>query len=586
MRSNVLKALTFFPIMAMMIVGCTRMHRTDYQKLREHNKNKDLCFLANQANSLPDRPLTMDDIIDIALCQNLSLRVQEQEYAIQKEIATRERLNMLPNIIFNGENWGRNENTASFSQTIPSPENPNPPASFFSISSQNNTNRWNIDLVYNLVDFGLAFYRSRQECSKMLMEWYKYERQKQNLVVDVLRQYWKAVIAKYAVGRSHEVIDKAIDQQAKLQENMNAGRISLIQGLRNENQLINIHKELQLYEREYDSALSELKLLMGLAPCVHIELEELSNFSTDVQLDDINQLECLALTLRPELNSLDAEGLIRVDEARAAYVQMMPGLEVFSGDYMDNNNFLLFHQWWQAGLRVTWNLLDIPKKFKERDVACSRKELAHRSRLALSLGVMAQVRLSYLVYHDNLQTYVLSKELESVNKRLTLAAKNEQRRGKLHEADILKYEAEQLFSEIAALKAYGELQNALEQLNNSMGAPLYYRNDIGSPNTSCHYQYPNGICLPDCCIDLCANNCCSAETVATGSQETEVVHEPANEPFYETPWTPGNNQMNQSGPVYRGSKEEVETYYAPTKQEMDSAQYEKELEQYYKENTP
>ena len=94
----------------------------------------------------------------------------------------------------------------------------------------------------------------------------------------------------------------------------------------------------------------------------------------------------------------------------------------------------------------------------------------------MSVSVMTQVHFAHSVYLDNLQSYALAKTLEDINVRLLKAAQSEQRQGKLHDADVLKYEIELLESQIDALKQYGELQNALEQLNNAMGLPQYYVN--------------------------------------------------------------------------------------------------------------
>jgi len=95
----------------------------------------------------------------------------------------------------------------------------------------------------------------------------------------------------------------------------------------------------------------------------------------------------------------------------------------------------------------------------------------------MSVSVMTQVHLSHSVYLDSLQSFTLAQSIESINTRLLKAAQNEQRQGKLHQADVLKYEIELLESQIDALKQYGELQNSLEQLNNSMGLPLHFVND-------------------------------------------------------------------------------------------------------------
>ncbi len=475
---NVTKALLAGCI-ALIVSGCNQCQNPkDWCKIRNENNCKDTYCLYSTAN-IPPHPLTLDEIIRIGLCKNLSLMVKEQEYAIQREAVTRERFKMLPKLIVNWENYGRTENTASFSESLV----PGVPPAPLSISSEQNIMRWDSGFVWNLVDFGVAFFRTKNECDKVLMAQLEYERLRQNLVLDITRQYWKAIVAKRAIEESTSIITKALDQQNTLQRQMDAKIISEIQGLRNENQLINIRGQLQAYAGEYHSAISELALLMGIPASIEFDLAEIETMGVDVNLCDVNQLEKWALVNRPELFSADIEEKIRVDEARTALIQMLPGVELFGGPYHDSNRFLLYNNWIAAGIRATWNLLDIPLHWEEKKIACKRKELARRNRMALAVGVIAQVHLSYLLYHDNLESYIISKELESVNNRLLLAAKSEQKQGKLHEADILKYEAEALFAELDAATKYAELQNSLEQLNSAIGMPRYFHSNVEYAST-------------------------------------------------------------------------------------------------------
>jgi outer membrane protein TolC len=459
---------------ALVVSGCNQPQGPkDWCRVRNENNCKDTYSLYSTAN-IPQHPLTLDEIIRIGLCKNLSLMAKEQEYAIQKETVSRERFNMLPKLIANWENYGRTENTASFSQSLV----PGVPPAPLSISSEQNIMRWDTGFVWNLVDFGVAFFRTRNECDKVLMAQLEYERLRQNLVLDISRQYWKALVSKRAIEQSTSIMTKAIEQQNTLQRQMDAKIISEIQGLRNENQLINIRGQLQAYSAEYHSAMTELSLLMGIPASIEFHIADIEVMGVDVNLCEVDQLETWALVNRPELFSADVEEKIRVDEARAALIQMLPGVELFGGPYHDSNKFLLHSNWLAAGIRATWSLLDIPLHYEEKKIACKRKELARRNRMALAVGVMAQVHLSYLLYQDNLESYIIGKELESVNKRLLLAAKSEQRQGKLHEADILKYEAEALFAELDAATKYAEMQNAIEQLNSAIGMPRYFRTDI------------------------------------------------------------------------------------------------------------
>lgn len=471
--TSALKSIPGWMALAFICTGCHYDSKVDFEEFRVCSAEEDLTVLYAGIQTYPE-PLTLEEIFEISSSRNLNILVKELEYQIQTELVTREKFGMLPDIRGHFESLIRNRNTASSSESLV----PGVPPAPLSISSQKHQWRWDYALVWNYVDFGLSFLRSRQEYNRALKLQFEYQRVQQNLYVEITRQYWKAQTAKLARLKSRQVLDRAKVLQEAVRKQLDSKIISEIQGLRNEGQLITFQAQFQYYDKEYHTAMSELALSMGLPPCIEFELADVVGFGTCAELGDICELETLALYNRPELYSNDAEELIQRDEARAAVLQMYPGVDLFAGHNHDSNRFLLFNHWIQAGTRAAYNLLDWPRHLQESRAADGRVLLAKNNRLLMSVSVMTQVHLAYSVYLDNLQSYKLAKELENVNVRLLKASRSEQKLGKLHDADVMKYEIELLESQIDSLKQYGELQNSLEQLNNSLGLPRYYSNEI------------------------------------------------------------------------------------------------------------
>ena len=90
------------------------------------------------------------------------------------------------------DNWGRDKNTASFSESLI----PGVPPAPLSISSETHIELANLEFTWNILDFGVAYYRARQELNGTLMEEMQYNRIRQNLILEVTKQYWKAALAK------------------------------------------------------------------------------------------------------------------------------------------------------------------------------------------------------------------------------------------------------------------------------------------------------------------------------------------------------------------------------------------------------
>ena len=167
---------------------------------REANALRDLSILLDNSE-LPCEKLTLADVIEIALKKNVDLQVKAFEYAVQYEASTGECLKMLPNLIANGEWYYRNRNTGSFSESLLAGVPPAPP----SISSEQHEARTDLTISWNLLDFGLAYFRSRQERNKAYVLQLEYERLRQNLIVDITRQYWKAIAARKAMEEHHRL---------------------------------------------------------------------------------------------------------------------------------------------------------------------------------------------------------------------------------------------------------------------------------------------------------------------------------------------------------------------------------------------
>ncbi|MCB1135059.1 MAG: TolC family protein [Chlamydiia bacterium] len=460
-------------IAATALTACSVAPPIDWCETRRCTAMADKQCLYTRA-SVPDHPLTLADIYEIANQLNLHLMAKQREFALQRDLSTREALGMLPSVRGTFTDLRRSKNTASFSESLQTGVPPAP----LSISSETHQQRWDISAVWNYLDFGLAYYRSRQEYTKALAVQEEYCRQVQNLYNDIAREYWKAMAAKVAMDKSEALLQRARDQRAAVSRQREEQAFPLIQGLSTESFLVQFQGRFHRYERDYHSAMAELGLLMGLPPGVEFTLAPIADFATDVELDDLAVIEELALGSRPELYRSDLEEQVHRDDARSAALRMLPGAELYAGQFYDQNRFLLHNYWLEAGVRASWNLIDMINADSDKGLAQCRAALASDNGLIMSVAILSQVNLAWNIYHDNLDNYNDSSDLARVHSDLLKAAKREKALGKLNDIDLLKYEIEGLQVEVEHIRAYGDLQASLEQLNNAMGRPFHYRQSI------------------------------------------------------------------------------------------------------------
>lgn len=436
----------------------------DYS-IRETHTEKDLPVLQNA--EIP-KELNLQDIIEIAITRNLDVEVKKMEWEVQHERATGEKLKMLPTLIFNGEHSLRNTKPTVIDVTAT--------AATPTQSTSRRVNRFDLTAAWNLVDFGVSYYRSRQEKKRADGLGYQYVRSEQNLILDVNKAYWKAYAAKKAMDGAVSLMGLVRDMERKYQKQASYRNIPQSVGLEAENKLVNLELQLTRFETDFANARTELAALMAVSPCTPFDIV----FDEQIHLPEIKDICCFeetALLQRPELYSTDLEERIQRDEVRIAIISMFPPLVPFAGYNQDQDPFLVHHHWIIFGARVTWNLLSIPQRYWDTRVARERIKLTHASRLALSMGIIAQLHLAYNKYQEAVSRLQLVNRIADVKNGLLYISRKSYEYGEGDETIVLGFQADSLIAEIEAYKAYGDARVALEQMSNSMGIPGYFLDD-------------------------------------------------------------------------------------------------------------
>lgn len=459
-------------LFSILVSGCCLLPPADRSIccVRETNAGYDQFALYECLDfDLPNEPLTLEQITEIALKRNLDLAVKAYEYQIQREVLTGERMKMLPNLIMDIQGNDRDRNTGSSSVSLDPLIPPAPP----SISLDRSITQYNFNFIYNFLDFGMAYFKSRTETANTWVKAFEYERLRQNMILDVNKQYWKAVVSKRAYEMGKVILEKSQKEIAIYQEQKLLRTLPMILLWRAQDRLLRVQKQVFFYEKQYHGALYALALLMGLPACHEFELAEPQLYALPKLGNPCCYID-IALQSRPELFGADLQESAAVDEARSAILQMFPSLEGTLGVNYNSNSFLIFNHWSALAWRSVWNLLAIPRHLSERDLACWRRGMAAQSRIAITAGVMSQVVLAMVIYRDSLEELQVASQINDTNVELYNTAANEYEVGKIGHPDLLEFESQAYQAEVDALQTYGDARVNLEQINNSLGIPFYF----------------------------------------------------------------------------------------------------------------
>lgn len=460
--------LLILMILLVCLEGCTLSEKIPkILQERQDNAVSDLEYLYSMVQ-LPDHPLTLEEIVDIAWQNNWDALTEELDWETQRLTATSQLLQMLPSLALSGEASDRNKSTAQVA-LIPSTGIITQPA----IGSSKEVRIWDATFTFRLIDFSLAYFRSQAQQWRALGAYTQYARIKQNVILDVYRAYWRAITAQWAMERAGAMLATINEFIEKFEKNIALRNLSSVPALKLEDQLRSFQLQFYNFDLAYASGKAELAHLMGIPADVNFELAPVEMKAMPA-IDNIDELEKLAMENRPELFGTDFEENLSAEQVREAIVLLFPTLEYFRSYQNNFDRFLIHHHWIVTGIRAAWDLLSLPSKKVNVDAAKSNRLRAYTARLALSIAVLSQVNIAYNNYLTGSRLYEIAAGISQVRDRLSDATEMEFIEGEFNEVEAVLAKANALEAEIQYIRSYGDMQIALEELNNSIGLPIRY----------------------------------------------------------------------------------------------------------------
>lgn len=417
--------------------------------------------------------LTLDEAIRIGLERNLEAQVKLLEFAVQEETLTAAYMKLIPKLMVNGATTWRNKNTGAFSESLVAGIPPAP----LSIGLEQRSKNWEFNLTWNILDFGVSYYKARQEADKVLVQSFEYERIRQNLILEVVRKYWKLASEIKGDQCAKAAEEFSLPVLERVQQQVERGNLSPLLGSRMSSEILEKVRILQENHKQYLSTLSEFRNLLGLPPEVEIKLADMDEIIADLELPDVSELEEISLLYRPELYSRDMQEAAWADEVRSSLLQIFPELAPFTSKNFDSNRFLLFHHWWMIGLRASWNLYGIPDKIAMAEVAQKQKELNRKNRILQSLSIITQVNLAYNLYYNELENYRTAQAWSDARNTTRKIFEKQRVLYAAGDVDYAIASLEACVADIDAWRTYADLVGYLELINNSIGVPRYFSYD-------------------------------------------------------------------------------------------------------------
>lgn len=413
-------------------------------------------------------PLTVSDAIARALKYNLDRRSKMMEVALSLNQTKVDRWDLLPKLAANAGFTSRSEPNATRSRDLITQTTSGNPT--YSTDRDNYTA--DLGVSWNVLDFGLSYFTAKQNADRALIAQERKRKAVHNLVQEVRFAYWRAA--------AHQVlkddVDKAVDEgrtalaRAKTVERENLKAPA--EALRYQKSLLETLRQLTAIQQELSTAEIELAALINLPPGTKLVLDVPKEMTAPAWDIGLERMEELAFQGNADLREQGYLTRISVDDTRKAIVRLFPGITFSASRQYDHNSFLMDNHWYEAGAKLSWNLMNLAAGPDAINFAETNEEVVKSRRLALRMAVLAQVHVSERQFRNAVNQYQQSDELWQVDRRLSELSEARTANDAQGILERVAGRSSAIASQLRRFQTYAQVEQAYAKMQASLGQDL------------------------------------------------------------------------------------------------------------------
>lgn len=399
-----------------LLAGCASVTPVPLDPQATHDANR-ADALALRADVPPiTGPLTLTEALARALKYNLDRRVKLMEEAIAHQQLDLSFYDMLPRIAAQSALTSRNNDRISESRDALT----GAPSTSRFISQDRTHASSQLGLSWSLLDFGLGYYNTQQLADRVQIALEKRRKAMHLLAQDVRIAFWRAASAQALQERVRATVAMAQDALADARQ-AEASRVrNPADSIRYQRQVLENLRLLEAIAQELSAAQVELAWLINAPLGPRLQVVEPSDGDTNrhvLQLP-IEQLEETALRQSADLREQHHNTRIARIEARKTLVRLFPNLSFSYSLNYDTDNYLVNNRWNEAGLQLSFSLMNLATMDQQKKLAEAGIKLADQRRLTAHMAVLAQVHLARLQWDSALRQRDRNEEIYAADRRL------------------------------------------------------------------------------------------------------------------------------------------------------------------------
>jgi outer membrane protein TolC len=410
-------------------------------------------------------PIDLHQAMARGLLYNLDHRVETMQTALRMSELNLAHYQLLPNLVGNSGYASRNNDLASSSLNLVT----GVPNFGSSTSQERHLRTADLAFSWHVLDFGLSYVRARQAADKALIAEEMRRKAAHRIVEDIRTAFWRAISAEHLIRRLEKLKARTAEAKRHARAVSNDQETSQITGLTHVRELVEIERTLKELGRDLATARMQLAALMNLKPGTKFSLVQPSKRDAPQLGKSTAEMIKAALEQRPEMRENLYQKRINEQELNAAYLELLPGIQLFAGSNYDSNAFLLNSNWLGWGAKASWNLIKVFQAPAKREVVNAQDALLDERGLALTMAIMTQVHVSKVRYHHLTDELKTAEEYRAVQASLAGRVSVEVAAGRVSEQTLLREELGALVAEAKRDIAYAAVQNAYANCLAAMG---------------------------------------------------------------------------------------------------------------------
>jgi outer membrane protein TolC len=410
-------------------------------------------------------PISMEEAVARSLKHNLDFRLKRMESALALGLTAQASMDTLPSLVASAGYRSRTNDSGGDNFGILDRVESNRPTS----SEERRRTNLGGEFTWNVLDFGVSYYRARQQADQYLVAEERRRKVVQNILQDVRASYWRALGAQRLNAQADDVVQRAGEALARSREAEAQRIIAPNVALNYQRALLDATSMLNQRRQDLQFAKRELAAMMNLPPDTAFTLAEANEMALPQAPANLDKLEEMALLQRPELREEDLRRRITADEARRQILSLLPNLTFNLGARYDSNKYAYNQAWGEGSVSMAWNLLRWATLPAMQESQRAQVDTDDARRMALSMAVLTQTRLGAERYRMALEDFKLADDAAKVDTRLATYARATVTARLDSELEAVRTQARAVLGAYQRANAYANAHIAYGRLYNALG---------------------------------------------------------------------------------------------------------------------